>query len=96
VATGVAITALAIAGGFAATGCGDGTTSTTRDTSAQAAGVEEIVDQHPDVVTIVCQSTAAPGGAPQIEDRALGAIAPLAMRYDVPPDQLLDEFRNRC
>jgi hypothetical protein len=55
------IAALVTAGGFTVAGCGgDTTTSTTtgaKATSARAASVEEIVDQHPSAVAIVCRTT---------------------------------------
>jgi hypothetical protein len=55
---GSAITVAATALGFAAGGCGDGSTTSTRTTSMpQVASVEEIVDEHPDVVAIVCHNT---------------------------------------
>jgi hypothetical protein len=55
----ITIAALATACGFAVAGCGDSTTrtmTTVEPTSAQA-NVEEIVDQHPKAVTVVCRST---------------------------------------
>jgi hypothetical protein len=55
------IAAVVTAGGFAVAGCGgDTTTSTTtgaKATSTQTASVEEIVDQHPNAVAVVCRTT---------------------------------------
>jgi hypothetical protein len=59
------IAAVTGAGAFAAIGCGgESTTSTTSSAATTATGsasVEEVVDQHPDVVAIVCRSTEAIG-----------------------------------
>src|SRR5215208_2936128 len=55
---GAAITVTATGLGFATGGCGGGTTTSAPTTSMpDAAGVEEIVDEHPHVATIVCHNT---------------------------------------
>jgi hypothetical protein len=57
----ITIAALATACGFAVAGCGGDTTMSTmssaKATPTQAASVEEIVDQHPNAVTVVCRTT---------------------------------------
>ncbi len=59
-ATRLAIAALATPLAFAAAGCGGDATSTTSGAesgSTRAAGVEEVVDQNPDVAATVCRAT---------------------------------------
>jgi hypothetical protein len=92
-----AITVLAVASAFAVTSCGGSTASTSSTptlTSSADAGIKEIVDQHPEVVTIVCNDIGNAGKSVDVE--ALGYVGPLAIDADVSPSKLLDEFENRC
>ena len=93
----VVVTVLAVAGAFAATSCGGGaasTSSTPTLTSSADAGIKEIVDQHPEVVTIVCKDIG--NGGKSVDVEALGYVGPLAIDADVSPSKLLDEFESRC
>jgi ABC-type glycerol-3-phosphate transport system substrate-binding protein len=96
-AIGVAIAVLVAAGAFATTGCGGGSTSTASTptlTSSPGASVDEIVDEHPEVVEIVCRGIG--NGGRSVDTEAIGYVAPLAIDGDVPPSKLLDEFVSRC
>ena len=56
--------------------------------------MRKIVDQHPEVVTIVCRDIGNAGKSIDVE--ALGYVGPLATDADVSPSRLLDEFESRC
>src|SRR5215208_1243186 len=108
---GAAITVTATGLGFAAGGCGGGTTTSAPTTSMpDAAGVEEIVDEHPHVATIVCHNTESSHHedsghehshdedstqVAELDQNALGPVGPLAIEADLSPADLLDEFLSR-
>jgi hypothetical protein len=90
----LAIAVLVAAGALAATGCGGGASSTVGPTSAPGSSIEQVVDQHPDVVDIVCRDIGNRGKSVDVE--ALGYVGPLAVDAQVSPSNLLDEFVSRC
>jgi hypothetical protein len=97
VTAGIAIAVLATGETFAATGCGGSTTSTSSTptlTSSPGASIEQVVDEHPDVVEIVCNGIG--NGGRSVDVKALGYVGPLAIDAHVPPPKLLDEFVSRC
>ena len=89
-----AIALLVAVAALAATGCGGGGSSTVELTSASGSSIEEVVDQHPEVVDIVCRDIGNVGKSVDVE--ALGYVGPLAEDAQVSPSKLLDEFESRC
>jgi hypothetical protein len=85
---------LVVSGALAATGCGGGASSTVALTSAPGSSIEQVVDQHPEVVDIVCRDIG--NGGKSVDVEALGYVGPLAEDAHVSPSKLLDEFESRC